>query len=385
LKMLTSLILLFFFYIFEINSSTSAAWSIVVANPDGTRRVIHIPLVNGSPNDQTPADPSTCQNCFHFQTIDKGRRLLVTPCGDSTCVPMINSTYMQQVSPSIKYDFDKCGQTREMSTSVNPKSLKLKISTSVQNTLRTAEYPWLVRIESRSNLYSRTVTLCSGTLIHPQWIVTAAHCLIDSQRDRPYSTSGVNIFMGNYNRMTTSRTELVEKPAFYIIHPKFQISRLSPAPIHDLALIRLAKPVPLSSSINIACLPESGDQLRAGTLAFTAGWGHSSPSSTATNEPRKARIKIAPSSCRQLMIKPGLHICGRNERGNNICSGDSGSGLLVRAGVKSNNGTSTIWKWHIFGVASYGLDECSPDVNHDNAFASIANDVVWIREMMNKY
>lgn len=209
--------------------------------------------------------------------------------------------------------------------------------------------------------------------------------MFDSRSNKLYPTEGIYLYMGHYDRLTTSQNEYITQPSSYIIHPKFRISRFSPAPIHDLALIKLSKPVPISSSIDIACLPESTDKLNDGTLAYTAGWGHSSPTSSAVNKPRKARIRISPQSCRHLMVDKNFHICGRNERGNNICSGDSGTGLLVRAGIKTNDNNRTNWKWHIFGVASYGLDECSENVNHDNAFSSVSIDIDWIHEMINKY
>jgi hypothetical protein len=72
--------------------------------------------------------------------------MIVTPCGGPNCVSIVNSTYMKENEPTKKYDFSQCGMVNNNSYSISNKALQLKVSTSVKNTLRPAEYPWLVSL-----------------------------------------------------------------------------------------------------------------------------------------------------------------------------------------------------------------------------------------------
>ncbi len=80
--------------------------------------------------------------------------MLVEPCGGSSCVSIINSTYIKENEPTKKYDFSQCGMGNNNSYSILNKALQLKVSTSVKNTLRPAEYPWLVSFIDHQILFS---------------------------------------------------------------------------------------------------------------------------------------------------------------------------------------------------------------------------------------
>lgn len=88
----------------------------------------------------------SCQHCFHVQTVGRGHRMVVEPCGGSGCISMINNTELEEEDqPTEKYDLEQCGMIKTDRTIVN-KALQLKISTGVKSTLRPAEYPWLVSL-----------------------------------------------------------------------------------------------------------------------------------------------------------------------------------------------------------------------------------------------
>jgi hypothetical protein len=70
--------------------------------------------------------------------------MIIEPCGGYNCISLINNTDLEEENePTEEYDLNQCGRDRLF---IN-KALQLKISTSVKNTLRPAEYPWLVSIQ----------------------------------------------------------------------------------------------------------------------------------------------------------------------------------------------------------------------------------------------
>lgn len=70
--------------------------------------------------------------------------MLIEPCGGPNCVSMVNSTTSTTFQRTKLYNFSQCGMPSNTKYSMVNKALQFKVSTGVKNTLRPAEYPWLV-------------------------------------------------------------------------------------------------------------------------------------------------------------------------------------------------------------------------------------------------
>lgn len=187
-------------------------------------------------------------------------------------------------------------------------------SISYGSEVEEGEFPFAVWIKPTF----RPWPTCTGSVIAPTWVLTAAHCVITSN-DRAFPPSVVQVGVGHdVFFATTVNVRTV------VLHPDYG----NPAIYPDAALLELASPVSVEP-VSILSFAQESRYAKPGTMATLIGGGAIEDGSD-SRVLRKAIFSIrSPSNCPVRRVAESamcINIEGRTEPKG----GDSGGPLVVR-------------------------------------------------------
>ncbi|MBS1895441.1 MAG: trypsin-like serine protease [Actinobacteria bacterium] len=226
-------------------------------------------------------------------------------------------------------------------------------------------FPFMARITAREGL---VVYGCSGTVVSPNMILTAAHCLLNESRTAFLAPSTFEMLTGTSNLAVPGVVSRAER---LVIDPNYRSSGPLAA-WHDAGLIQLSAPI-AAPAVKLATSPIWGP----GTLGYEVGWGVTEPEGEAPTEMQVGETVVQSQAYCETEVGAQFHplaeLCSIDYPSyrSATCHGDSGGPMLM----VSNHELVEI------GITSFGIREGCPtdsprvDTRADVEAAWVANEI----------
>jgi secreted trypsin-like serine protease len=215
---------------------------------------------------------------------------------------------------------------------------------------QTGQWPWQVVLFVKAG--GQFQPLCGGSLIAPEWVLTAAHCL------EKWPRGPFRIGYGSNHIAQLQRMDVVEA----IGHESYDKTKHD----NDIALLRLASPVPVSPLAFVRLPDVRSNEAPTPAVVTATGFGatlecdpyepdfRTNPACRMQPDLRKVDLDVVDTpTCRQAYAASGYKIgehqicAGYLQGGRDTCQGDSGGPLVHKDGDV----------WVQVGVVSWG-DGC---------------------------
>ncbi|XP_047463790.1 coagulation factor IXb [Mugil cephalus] len=231
------------------------------------------------------------------------------------------------------------------------------------------EIPWQVALMVHSPSLQRAQPFCGGSLLSDSWVITAAHCLIEADT----SKRGFFVRAGEHDVTKTEGPERDHEVAERHIHPLY--NHVTSPYNHDIALLKLAKPVEMSLHRRPICLgPKDFVQnlLRDSTTSLVSGWGRLKFQGPESTQLQKVEVPyVDRTACKRSsreQVTRFMFCAGFYNEQKDSCQGDSG-------GPHATKYKDT---WFLTGIVSWG-EECAMDGKY-GIYTRVSRYYPWISQ-----